>query len=103
MGTTVDAIIEAAIRRGEFDNLPGKGKPLKLRDDSGVHPEDRMTYHILDNAGILPPELEVHKKIASLRAELKELDVPEERATLAKRISEMDALHNLRMERARRR
>jgi hypothetical protein len=103
MGTTVDAIIEAAIRRGELDNLPGKGKPLKLRDDSGVHPEDRMAYHILDNAGLVPPEVETHKRIASLRDELGELNDPGERRALAKKISELEAVHNLKMERARRR
>ena len=103
MGTTVDAIIEAAIRRGELDNLPGKGKPLVLRDDSGVHPQDRMAYHILDNAGLVPPAIEMHKRITSLRAELSELNDPEERQALAKKISELESVHNLKMERARRR
>ena len=101
MGDAVDAIIEAAIRRGELDNLPGKGKPLKLRDDSGVHEQDRMAYHILGNAGLLPPEVETLKQIAGLRAELKTLTDPDEYRKLARRISEIEAVHNLKMERAR--
>ena len=103
MGNTVDAIIEAAIRRGDLSNLPGKGKPLVLRDDSGVHPEDRMTYHILENAGLLPPEVEMHKRIATLREEMREVKDPERHHALGKKISELEAVHNMKMERARRR
>ncbi|MFO7274213.1 MAG: DUF1992 domain-containing protein [Symbiobacteriaceae bacterium] len=29
----MEEIIQEAMRRGEFDNLPGKGKPLDLRKD----------------------------------------------------------------------
>ena len=28
--------IQEAILKGELDNLPGKGKPLQLDDDSGI-------------------------------------------------------------------
>jgi len=60
--------IQDAIERGEFDNLPGKGKPLPREDDVyHVPPELRMAYKILKNAGCLPPELMLRKEIKELK------------------------------------
>ncbi len=39
--------IRQAIRNGDLDNIPGKGKPLQLEDLSMVPPELRMSYKIL--------------------------------------------------------
>ncbi|HDL90665.1 MAG TPA: DUF1992 domain-containing protein [Thermodesulforhabdus norvegica] len=55
--------IREAIQRGEFDNLPGKGKPIKLENDSHIAPELRIAHKILKNAGCLPPEMELRKEI----------------------------------------
>jgi hypothetical protein len=56
-----------AMERGEFDDLPGKGKPLELEDDDPMVPEElRMAYRIMKNAGMLPPELELRKEILRL-------------------------------------
>ena len=55
--------IEEAMQKGEFDNLPGQGKPLELEDLSTVPEELRMAYKILRNAGCLTPELEERKQI----------------------------------------
>lgn len=56
-----------AMERGEFDDLPGKGKPLDLQDDDPMVPEElRMAYRMLKNAGVLPPELELRKEILRL-------------------------------------
>ena len=59
--------IKEAIERGEFDNLPGKGKPLVLEDDSHLPPDLRLAYKILKNAGCLPPEVELLKEIRTTR------------------------------------
>ncbi len=56
-----------AIEAGHFDNLEGKGRPLKLDDDSHIPPELRMAYKILKNADCLPPELELRKEIVNLQ------------------------------------
>src|ERR671924_2303072 len=60
--------IRAAMARGEFDNLPGRGKPLPLEDLSRVPPDLRMGFKLLCNAGCLPPELEARKEVARLGA-----------------------------------
>lgn len=63
----IEAIAEERIRaaqeNGEFDALPGQGRPLDLDDDAHVPPELRMAWRVLKNAGCLPPELEAEKEI----------------------------------------
>ena len=56
-----------AMERGEFDDLPGKGKPLDLSDDPMVPEELRVAYKVLKNAGYMPPEVELHNEIVRLR------------------------------------
>ena len=56
-----------AIEKGLFDDLEGKGQPLKLEDDSHVPPELRMAYKIMKNADCLPPELELRQEVIRLQ------------------------------------
>ena len=58
--------IREAMRRGEFDDLPGKGEPLSLEDDSHLPPDIRMAYKILKNADCLPQEVELRKEIQNM-------------------------------------
>ena len=55
--------IRDAMQRGEFDNLPGRGKPLNLEDDRHIPDDLRLAYKVLKNADCLPPELELKKEI----------------------------------------
>ena len=59
--------IQQAQEDGVFDNLPGRGKPLKLEDDSFVPEDLRLTYKILKNSNCLPVEVELRKQIFNLR------------------------------------
>ena len=54
----VERRIQTAIARGEFDDLPGAGRPLALDDDPLAPEELRVACRLLKNAGYLPPELE---------------------------------------------
>ena len=62
----VEERIAKAQEEGLFDNLPGKGKPLNLDDDSAVPEDLRLAYKILKNSNCLPVELELRKEIFSL-------------------------------------
>src|SRR5262249_49942617 len=66
----LDKIVEERIQRaqedGLFDNLPGKGKPLTLEDDSFVPEDVRLMYKILKNSNCLPIEMELRKQIFNL-------------------------------------
>ena len=61
--------IEEAIARGEFDDLPGAGRPLELDDDPLVPEELRVAYRILKNAGYVPPEVQALNEIAKRRGQ----------------------------------
>jgi Domain of unknown function (DUF1992) len=78
-------ILEAQ-RAGAFDNLPGKGKPLELEDLSWVPEDLRIGYHILKNAHVLPPEVELLKDIHTLEDLIKHVEDENERRALAKSI-----------------
>ena len=65
--TIAEQKIRDAMARGEFDNLPGKGKPLPPDELAGVPEELRMAYKVIKNAGCLPPEVELAREIATLR------------------------------------
>ncbi|AEG60099.1 DUF1992 domain-containing protein [Desulforamulus ruminis] len=62
-----EAKIKQAIHQGEFDHLPGAGKPLELEDLSAVLEELRAGYILLKNAGVLPEEMSLKNEIISLR------------------------------------
>ena len=66
--------IEAAIRRGEFEQLPGQGRPLKLEDDSVVPEGLRVGFRILKNAGCLPPELLLRSEISEVESLLNQAE-----------------------------
>ncbi len=78
-------ILEAQ-RKGEFDDLPGKGKPLELEDMTWVPDDLRIGYHVLKNANVLPPEAELRKDIYTLEDLLKHVEDEGERRALAKSI-----------------
>src|SRR5262245_16617392 len=58
--------IQEAFERGEFDRLPGAGKPLDLSDYFATPVADRMAFSLLKSAGVLPPELELLKEAEAL-------------------------------------
>jgi hypothetical protein len=78
-------ILEAQ-RKGEFDDLPGKGRPLELEDLSWVPQDLRIGYKVLKNAHVLPPEAELLKDIHTLEDLLKHVEDEGERKALAKSI-----------------
>jgi hypothetical protein len=76
-----------AIERGEFDDLPGKGKPLDLSDEPMVPPELRVAYKVLKNAGYLPPELELRSEIVRLRDLIDAIGSEEEKRAKRKELN----------------
>lgn len=77
--------IQEAMRRGDFDNLPGAGKPLELDDDLLVPAEVRAAYRILKNSGYVPPEVYERREIVELEAQIPTIaDVEERKKALGK-------------------
>jgi hypothetical protein len=78
--------ITDALLRGEFDDLPGAGRPLEFDDDPFVSPEQRMVHRILKNAGFAPREIVLRKEIAGLRQEIASLPPGEMRSALKRKL-----------------
>jgi hypothetical protein len=67
----VDLQIQRAIARGDFDNLPGAGKPI--RDLSGTHDPDWWAKRLIEReqvTGLLPPALALRKEDVELETVL---------------------------------
>ena len=58
----IDEQIREAQERGEFENLPGAGKPLNL-DQNPYSGDKAMAYNMLKQNGYAPPEVELAKEI----------------------------------------
>jgi hypothetical protein len=83
----VEERIKEAMEKGEFDNLPGKGKPLAVEDDSHVPEDLRLAYKLLKNADCLPPELLEKKEILQMEDMLATIPDEKERYKLIKKIN----------------
>jgi predicted Zn-dependent protease len=80
--------IRKAYENGEFDNLPGYGKPMVLEDLSGVPEELRMAYKLLKNAGFSPEENKIKQEMMTIEGLIKECKDPEEKMKLQKNLNE---------------
>lgn len=87
--------IRIAMEKGEFDNLPNKGKPLPPDDLAKVPEELRMSYKILKNANIIPEEIQLRKDLLTLRNLLEACDSDSQIEELTKKINEKQLRYNL--------
>lgn len=55
--------LREAIENGEFDNLPGKGEPIDLKENPFEDPDLRVVHRLLRNAGFAPAWIEERKDI----------------------------------------
>ena len=61
----IDQKIREAMEQGEFDDLPGKGKPIDTSENPFEDPEMRLAHRMLRNAGFAPSWIEERKDIDS--------------------------------------
>jgi hypothetical protein len=94
----VEEMIKKAQERGEFDNLPGQGKPIDLSEYFEMPEEIRVAQSVLKNAGFSSPEVELLKEMAQLRQVLAETKDEKKQAELRKQIQEKQIEFSLRLE-----
>lgn len=99
----IEALISGAIQRGEFDDLPGKGKPLDLEAHFQSPEELRMGHAMLREAGFVPEEVQLLKDIEALREGLKNCADEGLKAEMSKALRDKSLTYSLLMERAKRR
>lgn len=98
----VESLIQEAMERGAFENLPGRGKRIDLDAYFETPADIRTALSVLKNAGVLPEEIELLHEIANLREILRTAEPPEERERLGRLLSEKQLKYNLLIERRRR-
>ena len=98
----VEAVIKEAMERGEFENLPGKGKPIDLTAYFGAPEEVRMAHSVLKNAGMKPREVDLLKEIAELKQILAALLDEKRKHEIQKQIQQKQVEFSLMMEQHRR-
>ena len=95
----VEAIIKEAQERGDFDNLKGKGQPIDLTAYFETPEEMRMAYSVLQNAGIVSPEVDLLQEISALKERLAGTFEESQRARIKKLINDKQLQLNILLER----
>lgn len=96
----VESIIMEAQERGEFDNLPGKGKPVDLTTYFETPDDVRLAYSVLKNANIASREVDLLKEIGELRQILVAVLDEGRKNEIKKEIEKKQIEFNLMMERS---
>lgn len=88
----IEKEIRESMERGEFSNLPGHGKPIRI-ESNPFDPSMDMAYSRLKNAGYAPTWMELDRQITAARAELNDFLQRSGAylATLRTRLDERDA------------
>jgi hypothetical protein len=79
--------IKKAYQDGEFDGLPGFGKPIQIEDLSAIPEELRMAYKIMKNAGYTEEEGSLRKEMMGIEDLLKKCD-ENEKVNLQRKLNE---------------
>ncbi len=59
----IDEQIRRAMEEGQFENLPGAGKPLHLDENPFEDPSWRLAHHLLRSSGFSLPWIERRREI----------------------------------------
>jgi len=83
----INARIREAEEAGEFDNLPGAGKPLPNEDD----PENALINRLIRENGAVPEFVSLSRELRKLREELAATGDRTKRRDILKEMSMMEA------------
>jgi hypothetical protein len=93
-------LIEEAVKNGEFDNLPGAGKPLPPLPEGD--PFDVMMAQIMKRNGATPLEVQLKRSIADKAKAIQEMTDPKKKAAELQELSELRLRLNVALEGRRR-
>ncbi|MGV3466221.1 MAG: DUF1992 domain-containing protein [Heyndrickxia sp.] len=80
--------IKEAHKNGEFDNLPGMGKPLPPDELANIPEDLRMAYRIMKNAGYTQEETELKKEMMSIQDLIRQCKNDQEQEDLKNELNE---------------
>jgi hypothetical protein len=96
--SVVDEIIRDAMARGEFDDLPGTGKPLDLDAYFALPEDQRLAITLLKNAGYVPEEVDLLREIKALKETLSVCADADQYARLNRALNDRTLKFNLLQE-----
>ncbi len=68
----IDEQIQEAMRKGQFKQLPGEGKPLKLNEDAHVPEQMRMAHKLMRDNDLVPEWMAQGKELDAEREKLRD-------------------------------
>ena len=83
----IEQRIKKAQKKGDFDNLPGSGKPMVIENDIFIPEDLKLAYKILKNADCLPPEIKLKKEINKAHELLEGMEETKEKYRLLKKLN----------------
>ena len=100
-------LIERQIRkaqlRGQLQTLPGEGKPLPDRTgDALVDPGDAAGFRIMAQAGVLPEEIVLQKRIDALKSRMQAIQGGEARKAAMAELAQLEMRKAIAQEARRR-
>ena len=95
----VESMIKEAQERGEFDNLPGQGKPIDLTAYFDTPEDVRVAQSVLKNAGMTSREVDLLKEVAELKKLLPSILDDKKKVEIQKEIEKKQIEFSLMMER----
>lgn len=99
----VEEQVRRAIEAGEFDNLPGKGKPIDLRPYFETPEDLRMAYSVLKSNNFVPEEVELLREISAAKAQLKSSRDEQQKNRLTREIADKTLTFRMLIEKRGRR
>ncbi|HZU87599.1 MAG TPA: DUF1992 domain-containing protein [Anaerolineaceae bacterium] len=63
--------IRQAMQEGQFNDLPGRGKPLNLEEDPFVPEDQRLSQHVLKSQGYAPEWMDIWREVEEKRKTLR--------------------------------
>jgi len=102
MDKFIDEQIRKAIEAGEFDNLPGKGKPIDLSAYFETPEDLRMAYSMLKGNNFVPEEVEILKDINELKKRLSACSDANEKSKIKKELNDKNYAFNMLIEKRKR-
>lgn len=99
LSRVIERMIQQAVERGEFSNLPGEGKPLKLESfDPFVSKEQVIINRMLNSSDLIPIEVVILKEIEDIKQKLKDSKIKSEQNALETKLRELELTHDIQME-----
>ena len=98
----IEELIKEALAKGEFDDLPGKGKPLDLNTYFQTPEDLRMGFSVLKSSNFVPQEVQILKDMEALREQIRSCSDDERKKELSKVFNEKSLSYRMLIERLKR-